>query len=425
MASIIKTYSDLLLELKNKGVEEIEKYLNIGHNPTIGSMYEGLTKDIAKKTVFEGLDLHVVSGKITNKAGKFSKQIDCMIVVGDGVKLPYTDEYIYQINQVVMVIEVKKNLYTNELSQGYENLKSVKDLQNNNYRELALAPIADSFKMFTKTEFPDLNEISSLDDQKQMLYHLLVVESLLPLRVIIGISGFSSELVLRNKFIEYLSDKTLESGGIGRGFGPASFPNLIIAGNNAIVKTNGMPYILDLEGTDDFCWLASYRRNPMVLFLELLWTRLTCQHGLLSNVFGDEMYNETIAPLLTIHALSNGWSYKQICYSQERLDIIDEMCKSWEPMPLTQEEYILMNQLCNGNRITVFGLEEAVGKNIVDTMIHRLTKERLIYIDGGEIKLLTKACLCVIVPGFGYVAADDYDGKLTAWLNKKMVEFRS
>lgn len=290
---------------------------------------------------------------------------------------------------------------------------------------MALAPIADSFKMFTKTEFPDLNEISSLDDQKQMLYHLLVVESLLPLRVIIGISGFSSELVLRNKFIEYLSDKTLESDGIGRGFGPASFPNLIIAGNNAIVKTNGMPYILDLEGTDDFCWLASYRRNPMVLFLELLWTRLTCQHGLLSNVFGDEMYNETIAPLLTIHALSNGWSYKPICYSQERLDIIDEMCKSWEPMPLTQEEYILMNQLCNGNRITVFGLEEAVGKNIVDTMIHRLTKERLIYIDGGEIKLLTKACLCVIVPGFGYVAADDYDGKLTAWLNKKMAELRS
>lgn len=425
MTSVIKTYSDLLLELKNKGVEEIEQYLNIGHNPTIGSMYEGLTKDLVKKTIFEGLDLQVVSGKITNEAGQYSKQIDCMIVVGDGVKLPFTDEYIYQINQVIMVIEVKKNLYMDDLSQGYENLKSVKDIQNNNYRELALAPIADAFKVFTKIEFPGLNNISSLDYQKQMLYHLLVVESLLPIRVIFGINGFSSELALRNKFIEYLSDKTLENGGIGRGFGPASFPNLIIAGNNAIVKTNGMPYILDLEITDDFCWLASYRRNPMILFLELLWTRLTCQHGLSSTVFGDEMYNEAVAPLLTIHALNNGWSYKPICYSQESLDKIDETDKNWEPMPLTQEEFILMNRLCNGNRITVIGLEESAGKNIVDTMINRLTKDCLVYIDSGEIKLLTKECLCVFVPGFGYVAADNYDGKLTTWLNKRLAELHS
>lgn len=91
MTSVIKTYSDLLLELKNKGVEEIEQYLNIGHNPTIGSMYEGLTKDLVKKTIFEGLDLQVVSGKITNEAGQYSKQIDCMIVVGDGVKLPLAE----------------------------------------------------------------------------------------------------------------------------------------------------------------------------------------------------------------------------------------------------------------------------------------------------------------------------------------------
>ena len=50
-----------------------------------------------------------------------------------------------------------------------------------------------------------MNKLSSLDYQKQMLYHLLVVESLLPLRVIFGFNSFSSELVLRNKFIEYLS----------------------------------------------------------------------------------------------------------------------------------------------------------------------------------------------------------------------------
>ena len=77
MANVIKTVSELLLEITNKGVSEIEPFLNIGHNPMIGSMYEGLTQDIARKAIFDGLDLKVVSGKITNKNGDLSRQIDC------------------------------------------------------------------------------------------------------------------------------------------------------------------------------------------------------------------------------------------------------------------------------------------------------------------------------------------------------------
>lgn len=67
-----------------------------------------------------------------------------------------------------MVIEVKKNLYSKELSDAYENLKSVVNIQKDNFR---------SIKM-----------------------------------------------------------------------------NMI---------------------KDEYCWLASYRRKPMILILELLWTRLT------------------------------------------------------------------------------------------------------------------------------------------------------
>ena len=43
---MIKTFKDLLQDLKEKGIQEIEQYLNIGHNPTIGDMYEGLTKEL-------------------------------------------------------------------------------------------------------------------------------------------------------------------------------------------------------------------------------------------------------------------------------------------------------------------------------------------------------------------------------------------
>ena len=71
MANIIKTISDLLLAIRDKGILEIEPYLKVKHGPTIGNMYEGLTKKIAEKSIFKGLDLKVVSGKIQNSDGEY------------------------------------------------------------------------------------------------------------------------------------------------------------------------------------------------------------------------------------------------------------------------------------------------------------------------------------------------------------------
>lgn len=115
---MIETIHELLVAMKEKGIEDIEPYLNIGHNPTIGEMYEGLTHQLMERTIFKDFNMHVVSGKIINASGKLSKQIDCMIVIGEGEKLPYTDNYIYNINNVIAVIEVKKKLFSNDLSDA-------------------------------------------------------------------------------------------------------------------------------------------------------------------------------------------------------------------------------------------------------------------------------------------------------------------
>lgn len=85
---MIETVHELLAAMKEKGIEDIEPYLNIGHNPTIGDMYEGLTHQLMEGAIFKNFNMHVVSGKITNASGQFSKQIDCMIVIGEGEKLP-------------------------------------------------------------------------------------------------------------------------------------------------------------------------------------------------------------------------------------------------------------------------------------------------------------------------------------------------
>ncbi|WP_413227377.1 DUF6602 domain-containing protein [Bacillus altitudinis] len=61
-----------------------------------------------EKSIFENFDLRVVSGQIINKNKDISSQIDCMIVEGEGRQIPNTNDFIYDISQVIAVIEVKK-----------------------------------------------------------------------------------------------------------------------------------------------------------------------------------------------------------------------------------------------------------------------------------------------------------------------------
>ena len=423
MANNVKTVSELLLAIRDTGISEIERFLNIQHNPMIGGMYEGLTKDIAQKVIFKELDLRVVSGKIKNSEGLFSKQIDCMIVTGSGDKLPFSDEYIYDINNVIMVIEVKKNLYSEELSKGYDNLKSVIEVQANDFRPLRVQPVCDAFSSIAGKPITNIDNISTLSFQEQMLYHLLVVEELFPIRVIFGYSGFSTEKILRKKFIDYISDN------LSKGYGPQSLPNLIIAGENSIIKTNGMPYGLNIQDIDDYCWMASYRRNPILLLLELLWTRLSSQYNLPVTVFGNEIQEEALFPLLTIHALGGdkkGWMYTEIPYLENQIAYIDKNERDWEPTILSNEEFVLMNLLCDGQVITVDEFASTINSSDkANEIIDHLSNNRLIYVDGLTVKLLTKECVCIIDSEYGYIAADNYDNRLMNWIHKKRQERKS
>lgn len=96
---MINTIKDLLESLRLQGINEISAFLDIKHGPTIGDMYEGLTKEMMDKAIFKNLDLKVCSGFIFNGENELSKQIDCMIVVGDGIKIPYSQDYKYCINE--------------------------------------------------------------------------------------------------------------------------------------------------------------------------------------------------------------------------------------------------------------------------------------------------------------------------------------
>lgn len=416
---MIETIHELLVAMKEKGIEDIEPYLNIKHNPTIGEMYEGLTHQLMERTIFKDFNMHVVSGKIINASGKLSNQIDCMIVIGEGEKLPYTDNYIYNINNVIAVIEVKKKLFLNELSDAYNNLKSVVDITTPD-RDLKIDMIRDAFTSISKMEFPNRDQLNLLEEKYQMLYHILIVECLLPIRVIFGYEGFSSEKSLRDKFVEYISRQADSMTGIKKGFGAHSLPNLIIAKENSLIKTNGMPYSITFNGGNEYCWIASYRRNPLLIFLELLWTRLTYMYDISTNIFGFNLIEEALIPLLTANGIKRGWEYKVIEYSEQNMVNMDKDA-IWQPTILSQGEFILLNLLCQGEEVIIDESLENWAKNLnenIQYIIEHLNNERLIYCENGFMKLLTKECKCVILPDLGYCAADDYDGRLTRWLMK-------
>jgi len=203
---MIHSVYDLIRAIKEHGLPEIEKYLNIQHNPTIGDMYEGLTLELARKSIFNQFDLRVTTGKIKNELGQISDQIDCMVVIGEGETIPFTNKHIYDVNKVVAVIEVKKNLFTKDLDSAYNNLKSVKDIAEPN-RGMDATMLRNAFRSITKVELPEPDKVDKLTFTQQMIYHSLVMECYLPARIVFGYNGFTNEHSLREHFIKYIEGK--------------------------------------------------------------------------------------------------------------------------------------------------------------------------------------------------------------------------
>src|ERR1700754_931216 len=100
---MIKTIADFLEEFKRKSLDKIMvDDEDISHNPTIGNIFEGLTSAILHKSIFEGLNLRIVNNSfIYNDTGEISPEMDCMIVIGEGIEISFTRQYKYHFKSVI------------------------------------------------------------------------------------------------------------------------------------------------------------------------------------------------------------------------------------------------------------------------------------------------------------------------------------
>jgi hypothetical protein len=403
-SQMIRSVADLLNSLLEKETSLLKEYSSVKHPTIIGDMYEGLTKELLGRAVFEGLGLRVVDGKIRNCGDQLSGQVDCMIVWGDGESIPYTSHYIYPINQVVAVIEVKKNLHSAEIKDAYENLLTVGDSPDSSRYPYTRS----AFWHVTGDDIPD-DDVNRLAPPRRLLYECLARDTRTPLRIVLGYFGFKGERDLQAAVVQYLHDN------LGRkGFGPASLPNLIICEGQAIVKLNGMPYAATLDG--DLPGLSNFRANEwwplyasrrgisLLLLLEILWTRLRQHFVIPVAIFGQDLDIENLNCFLFAKPRPwEGWEYYFYRVSESGL-AGSPTFSAWQPHTLETPEFVAFGMLARGEEVRISDPDlksflEGEGRSL-DDFVERMKATRLVQVeaDSGRLVPLAESIVLGVSP---------------------------
>lgn len=398
--------------------------IRLSHTTTIGDMYEGATKKILSSAIFDGLNLTVCNGFIVNSKKEKSKQIDCMIAIGTGTKIPNTDAYVFDISDVIAIVEVKKNFYGSDLKDAMDWSRDFCCRIFEPPASTNINLLRDAWRSITGQALPEYQDISSLPYHLEMIYHTLIVESLTPLRIFIGYEGYVDESSFRKGLIDYFDGLLKkEEGHIS---GPRSLPDIMICRDSTIFKLNGMPYPGLIRENGHWFYLGSRGNNPLHVLLEFIWTRLSYRFDLSSDIFGEDLENEGINALLSMKAIQQGnkqgWLYEHFNLSEEFLK--DNINKPWNPVEVSEIEAIILFELSRKDKIDInepdfVSFTNAKGSNVND-VVKTLCDKRLIYLQDGVIKYLTDACVVSFLPDGRTFAGEDKSGRMTRWtINKR------
>lgn len=348
MYTDIKNIADLLNAFSAQEQEQIKKE-NIVHAPTIGDMYEGLTKSLLSHetvmTLFPPeLDLKVRSGFFySDDNDNLSRQIDCMLVQGEGKQIPHTNEYKYNIKDVIAIFEVKKSLFQSQLEDSFGLLEEIDSFFNvsKSIPELNIKHINQSFSRITKKKAPHIDNLDTLNEHDYSVYQSLASDQLAPVRISMGYEGYKTEEGLRNGFIQYISKL--------KKFRVFKIPSLTISDNLVIIKTNGYPYYLTPRG-DKWIVAASSNCNPLLFMLEVIFNKIEQKYNI-SLKLDEVIQNENTFPLLSLLKKNKKWEAflfeAEIKSLNEREPYID-----WEPISIDEDELLLLEKISKYDSIS-------------------------------------------------------------------------
>lgn len=424
---MIKTVAELLAKFKEEETRRLNDY-ELSHGPIIGAMYEGLTTGILEKAIPSELNLNVVSGFMTDGSEHLSPQIDCMLVRGEGESIPYTNSFKWHVKDVIAVFEVKKTLYSDDFADSYSKLRDVLE-RHSRYAQsdgtsdvFNISPTCRAFAETTGIIPPPYKKASSLPFDKEIIYHILVIEQLSPIRIALGYNGFRSEHSFREGLYKFLKNNLNKPG-----FGVGSFPQLSISGQFSLVKMNGQPYSAPL---DNGWWhfLASSSINPVQLLLEFIWTRLSHDY-LIGGLWGEDLdlenFNCCLKGRIKQENNKEGWEYQYINLSEKSLRESTPIIE-WQPTTVDATQFVIFSNLCKGreeriNDPQLIKYVETSGYTM-ESFINALLSTGMVALSGDTLRLTTELCQCAILPDRGFVVAENNTGRFTRWLNKKMAE---
>ncbi|MGJ8757441.1 DUF6602 domain-containing protein [Acinetobacter sp. HC8-3S] len=374
----------------------------------------------------------MVSGFIEVGGKRLPEQIDCMLVCGEGKQFGITDQYFYDIENVLCVFEVKKTLSKKDFSDAVNHLGNIRKafaeqfehkLKNEAY-DPDVSVIGRRFSQLTGKAAPaNYMGIHNLPENEGILFYTLVQEFYAPLTIIHGYGGYATEKGIRKALIDIIEEKKTKDG---KGIGIPAIPSLIISGNFSLIKGNGLPFLGIYPGNK---WAAvlSTRYNSAKLILELIWSKISVRFNI-RMPYNDGLYLESLEPLLVAEVSREGdkagWIYNCIEPSEKFLLRSDD--RLWAPVTIGKSEVTAINLMaCKGGylqldkeldeyfksnyKITI----EELRDSLISTKLFMTSNESIRPID-SQIYLIT------CDDGSGFVASER--DRLDIWCMQNNIE---
>lgn len=344
---MISNAADLLTAFIDVEVAKL-KALRMPHMPTLGSAYEEIAKAglVQRFALPPGLDLRVVSGFIEG----VDNQFDAMLVQGPGLQYGLTEQYVYPIDRVLCVLEIKKTVTKTELADAIQHLASVQvafgrwfvSAYESGTIEPDIPRAGRSFSTITGRKGPtSAAELDAMPFGDRTIIGALVRQTHAPVTVLFGFGGYGTERGLRKGLLGFLEDQA----GKPNHASVDMLPTLITANSHSLIKCNHQPFAA-VRSDRRWVTVASTRHNPARVLLELIWSKIS-NYCHVRMPWGDDMEVENLKELLVAEPIEQagqqGWKYTSFDFSERHL--ARPAMSVWEPSRLSSPGLSLVKRV--------------------------------------------------------------------------------
>lgn len=260
-------------------------------------------------------------------------ELDCILARTAGRQVARTDKQIFNINDVLAVIQVKRTLYKSQIDEGFANLASV--LTPNISASTTRDAVRRVFQQITGRPAPENPE--SLPPTENAIWHTIVIELNSPTRILLGFDGYANESTFRKGLVDHLTEKQGQFGS-----GPLALPSLIIGGNASAIKGVGLPWSSAvINGWWQFLGTTSTIK-PAHLFLESIWTRLVIAGYADDRLFGEDLDDEVFNAFIDARIREDGKGW-ELRYDDTKVKPEDEPIafQPWTPHFVSHEAFVV------------------------------------------------------------------------------------